>query len=160
MSNLSLYTRMHVFGLGPKLLLLVEAAHRLYVRDPSLARFLLRVRAPRYSPSLTSDVQVFFCCRAVQRKLNSAAFLRVEDGENQEACAIALRSDRSIRVACCSRHFLARWMVLFDNFVSYGLGVTFGGCSNAYPSSVHGCWGQYRAHKDCEGDEGFVHRGL
>jgi len=48
-------------------------------------------------------------------------------------------------------------MVLFDDFGSYGLGVTFGGRSNTDSSSIHSGWGQYRAHKDCEGDEGFLH---
>jgi hypothetical protein len=100
---------------------------------------------------------MFFSCSTIKRKLNGAAFFRIEDREDQETRAIALCSDRSIRVACCPRHFLACWMILFDDFGSYGLGVTFGGRSNTDPSSIHSGWGQYRAHKDCEGDEGFLH---
>jgi hypothetical protein len=108
----------------------------------------------------TSDIQVSLSCAAIHRKLDSASHLRVEDRKNQEACAIALRSDRSIGVACCPRYLLACWMVLFDDFGSYGSGVTFGRCSNADPSSIYGGRSQNEAHKHCEGDKGFLHFGL
>ena len=85
---------------------------------------------------------MFLSGAAVQRKLDGATLLRVEDREYQEACAIALRADRSVGSPCGARHLLTGWMIFFDNLGRYGLGLTLWSCSNANASRTHGGWGQ------------------
>jgi hypothetical protein len=76
-----------------------------------------------------------FSCGAVQRKLNVAAFLRVEDRKNQEFRAVTLCSERSTRMARCSGYLLTCYIIIFENFGSYKLTLLLGSAPTLIPAA-------------------------
>lgn len=95
-----------------------------------------------------------FSCGAVQRKLNVAAFLRVEDRGDQEIRAVTLCSERSTRMARCSVSLLTCWIIIFEDFGSYGLvllrarQVSWAGCGSAPFKHLRAPAAEQEAHSE------------